>query len=132
MAKKLGSAYDPKGIDGRINRVGSLSGTVSAITSFQKQQVDISRPDQRIDVNGSTWNKLVALSGGGVAAPLPPPTNVGLVTLTIGIRWVQTPERKLDAGGQGFLEPNGSIVFAIRSASPDRFLIARAPEGTCA
>lgn len=81
-ARKLGSAYDPKGVDGKINRVGSLSGTVTAIANFQRQQVGMSRPDQRIDVNGGTWNKLVAVAGPAVVAP-PPPANVGLITLTV-------------------------------------------------
>ena len=63
-AKNLNSpAFDPKGIDGQIARVGSQSNTVKAITNFQKQQVGMARPDQRIDVNGNTWKKLVAVSG---------------------------------------------------------------------
>lgn len=82
VARKLGSAYDPKGVDGRIGRVGNMSNTVIAITNFQRQQVGMSRPDQRIDVNGNTWNKLVAAAGGGVPAPAPP-SSVGLVTLTV-------------------------------------------------
>src|SRR5215207_1906076 len=58
-AKNLNSpAFDPKGIDGQIARVGSQSDTVKAITNFQKQQVGMAAPDQRIDVNGNTFKEL--------------------------------------------------------------------------
>jgi hypothetical protein len=77
-SKKLGVAFDPKGIDGKIGRPGGMSNTVAAITQFQKQQVGMMRPDQRIDVNGATWKKLVAVAG-----PIVPKAPVaGLITLT--------------------------------------------------
>jgi hypothetical protein len=82
VARKLGPTYDPKGVDGKINRIGHLSATITAITNFQRQQVGMSRPDQRIDVNGATWNKLVAVAG-PVVPVSPPPANVGLITLTV-------------------------------------------------
>jgi hypothetical protein len=81
-AKKLNvSAFNPGGVDGKIARPGSNSNTVKAIAAFQKQQVGMSRPDERIDVNGNTWRKLVAVVGG--AAPKPPAGVIGLVTLTV-------------------------------------------------
>jgi hypothetical protein len=71
-AKKLNTAaFNPGGVDGKIGKPGSKSNTVKAIVAFQKQQVGMGRPDERIDVNGSTWKKLVAVVGGG-AAPKPP------------------------------------------------------------
>src|SRR3954469_7930772 len=80
-AKTLRSpAFDPKGIDGQIARVGSQSNTVRAIENFQKQQAGMSRPDCRIDVNGNTWKKLVAVSG--PVAPKKPAKTIGLITLT--------------------------------------------------
>lgn len=82
VARKLNVAdFDPKGIDGKIARPGSLSNTVKAITNFQRQKVGLSMPDQRIDVNGKTWNTLVSLSGPVV--PAPPAAPVQLITLTV-------------------------------------------------
>lgn len=82
-AKKLNTAaFNPGGVDGKIGRPGKNSNTVKAIVAFQKQQVGMTRPDERIDVNGSTWKKLVAVAGGG-AAPKPPAGAVGLITLTV-------------------------------------------------
>jgi len=81
-AKKLRKpVLDPGGIDGRISRVAANSGTVKAITQFQRLQVGMARPDQRIDVDGKSWKKLVQVAGS-----LPPkkaPTLTGLVTLTV-------------------------------------------------
>ena len=74
-------AFDPKGIDGQIARVGSRSDTVKAIANFQKQQVGMSSPDERIDVNGNTWKKLVAVAG--PVAPRKPAKTIGLITLTV-------------------------------------------------
>ncbi len=82
VARKLGPAFDPKGIDGKINRVGSLSNTVTAITNFQRQQVGMGMPDQRIDVNGNTWRKLVAVAGPTAPTPIAP-IHIGLITLTV-------------------------------------------------
>ena len=64
-----------------IARVGSQSGTVRAITNFQRLQVGMATPDQRIDVNGGTWRKLVAVAG--PVAPKPPAAVVGSITLTV-------------------------------------------------
>ena len=81
-AKTLRSpAFDPKGIDGQIARVGSRSDTVKAIANFQKQQVGMSSPDRRIDVNGNTWKKLIAVAG--PVAPKKPAKTIGLITLTV-------------------------------------------------
>jgi hypothetical protein len=71
-------ALDPQGVDGKIARPGSQSSTVTAITNFQRQQVGMARPDQRIDVNGATWKKLVAVA----AVPKPPAAGTQLITLT--------------------------------------------------
>jgi len=80
-SRKLNNpAFDPKGIDGKIGRPGSKSNTVAAITSFQKQQVGMSQPDQRIDVNGTTWKKLVAVAGVVVSKA---PAVTQLITLTV-------------------------------------------------
>ncbi len=68
--------FDPNGIDGKIARLGSLSSTVTAITHFQRQQVGLRTPDQRIDVLGKTWKKLVQVSGR-------PPVAVAPITLTV-------------------------------------------------
>jgi hypothetical protein len=76
----INPAFDPKEQTGVISRPGTASPTVSAITAFQRQQVGMARPDQRIDVNGGTWKKLVAAAG--PVAPKPT-TPVGLITLTI-------------------------------------------------
>ncbi len=83
VAKKLGAAYDPKGVDGQIARPGSNSDTVKAIANFQRQQAGMARPDMRIDVNGTTWKKLAALAGGVAPAPTKPPVVAGSVTLTV-------------------------------------------------
>ena len=72
---------DPGGIDGKIHRVASRSSTVKAITHFQKVQVGLNRPDQRIDVGGKTWNKLMNVVGR--AAPKQPSKPIGLLTLTV-------------------------------------------------
>ncbi len=81
-AKTLHSpAFDPKGVDGQIARIGSRSDTVKAIANFQKQHVGMSMPDQRIDVNGNTWKKLVSVAG--PVAPKPPAKTIGLITLTV-------------------------------------------------
>ena len=69
-------SYDPKGIDGKIARIAGRSGTVAAIINFQRTEVRMARPDARIDVNGGTWKKLVAVGGGAPAAA------PGLITLT--------------------------------------------------
>jgi hypothetical protein len=84
VARKLGNpAFDPKGIDGKIGRIGSQSSTVAAITQFQTLKVGI-RADQRIDANGRTWNTLVAQAGPVVpVAPLVPAPATGLITLTV-------------------------------------------------
>jgi hypothetical protein len=74
-------AFDPGGIDGQIARVGSQSGTVKAIANFQKQQVGMAAPDRRIDVNGKTWQKLIAAAG--PIAPKKPAKTIGLITLTV-------------------------------------------------
>jgi hypothetical protein len=80
-AKTLRSpAYDPKGVDGQIARPGTKSNTVKAIENFQRNYVGMSIPDRRIDVNGTTWKRLVAV---GESGPPKPPTPVkGLITLT--------------------------------------------------
>lgn len=74
------SEFDPKGVDGKIGKPGSNSNTVKAITNFQRQKVGIN-PDQRIDVNGKTWNTLVSLAGPVV--PKLPAAPVQLITLTV-------------------------------------------------
>ena len=54
--------------------------TVQAITKFQREQVGLRRPDQRIDVGGKTWKKLVQVVGGAVPKPKTP---ISQVTLTV-------------------------------------------------
>ncbi len=71
-------SIDPKGIDGKIARVASQSNTVTAITNFQRQWVGMVRPDQRIDVGGRTWQKLVSVAG-----PPAPSKAIAPVTLTV-------------------------------------------------
>ncbi len=61
--KQKKSVFDPGGIDGKISRTAERSGTVKAITQFQRLQIGMVRPDQRIDVNGKTWKKLVQVAG---------------------------------------------------------------------
>jgi hypothetical protein len=79
-AKKLNvPAFDPKGVDGKIGRPGSRSNTVAAIVNFQREQVRMQRPDERIDVNGQTWQKLVAVAGPIASPPVIVP---GMITLT--------------------------------------------------
>lgn len=73
-------AFDPREQTGVITQPGSNSPTVSAITAFQRLQAGMSRPDQRIDVNGGTWKKLVAVAGPVAPKPTAP---VGLITLTV-------------------------------------------------
>ena len=75
------SVFDPGGIDGLISRSAERSGTVKAITQFQRLQVGMTRPDQRIDVDGKTWKKLVQVVG--TLPPKKAPKTVGLVTLTV-------------------------------------------------
>lgn len=58
-------SINPNGIDGKIARVASQSGTVTAISNFQSQVVRMSRPDSRIDVGGMTWKTLLANDNGG-------------------------------------------------------------------
>ncbi|MEX1040460.1 MAG: hypothetical protein WDZ51_07515 [Pirellulaceae bacterium] len=45
-------------MDGRIKKPGAVCPTVQAITAFQRFHVGLNRPDQLIEVNGKTWNKL--------------------------------------------------------------------------
>ncbi len=81
-ARKLRDpAVDPNGIDGKISRTASRSGTVKAINYFQVKQVRMSSADGRIDVNGGTWKKLVQVAGSAATQPSPPVA--GLVTLTV-------------------------------------------------
>jgi hypothetical protein len=79
VARKHGAAFDPQGIDGKIARPASRSRTVGAIVNFQQHQVGMARPDGRIDVNGSTWKKLVALAG----PPAPKRPAASAITLTV-------------------------------------------------
>jgi len=82
IAKKLrASEFDPQGIDGKIARLGSMSGTVKAISAFQVRQVGMSKADQRVDVGGKTWQKLVSVAG--PVAPATPKPVAGLITLTV-------------------------------------------------
>lgn len=74
-------AFNPGGVDGKIARVGALSGTVKAITQFQRLRVGMARPDQRIDVGGGTWHALVAAAG--PMMPAAPPRLVSAITLTV-------------------------------------------------
>ena len=81
-------ALDPGTPDGKIARTASRSGTVAAITNFQRDQVGLNRPDQRIDVDGRTWRKLVALADTATrpATPVAPPAPAAAVrpiTLTV-------------------------------------------------
>ena len=73
-AKMKNPQFDPGLPDGKIARTGSRSSTVRAIAAFQKIQVKMPKPDQRIDVNGKTWEHLIRASGGVVAAPKPSPS----------------------------------------------------------
>jgi len=63
-------------VDGLIARVGSNSATVRAIRAFQRYHVGMRRPDDRIDVGGTTWRHLVQATQGGVvpAGPATPST----------------------------------------------------------
>ncbi len=81
VAKKHGSDFDPKGIDGLISRTASRSSTVTAISNFQIKKVRMSRADQRIDVNGKTWQTLVSLAGPVAVKPSKPVA--GQITLTV-------------------------------------------------
>jgi len=78
-------ALDPGCIDGKISRIGSQSGTVRAIGSFQKSVVRMSQVDYRIDAGGNTWRSLVAAAGPVTAVPPPVAQQpvAGLVTLTV-------------------------------------------------
>ena len=80
VKKKSNPSYDPKGIDGKIARVASRSGTVVAIKNFQRTEVRMTRPDARIDVAGRTWKKLAAAAGGAPAAT--PAAATALITVT--------------------------------------------------
>ena len=80
-AKRLNTpTFDPLGIDGEIGRPGSRSNTVNAIINFQRQQVGMTAPDQRVDVNGTTWKKLVLAAGTGVGVST---TVLAAITLTV-------------------------------------------------
>jgi hypothetical protein len=57
---------------------------VAAIVVFQKQLVGMSKPDQRIDSNGRTWKKLVAVAGGALAPILAPAPQLITLTATHG------------------------------------------------
>ena len=82
---------DPRGIDGKIASKASRSSTVRAITHLQSKYVRMSRADQRIDVNGRSWKKLVSMvkqpgnsPGTTPGAPAKPKKPVlGKVTLTV-------------------------------------------------
>ena len=73
--------YNPKGVDGLINRIADRSETVKAITAFQKEQVGMMRPDRRVDVNGLTWKTLTRVAGPLMPKPSTPAK--GLITLTV-------------------------------------------------
>ena len=45
--------------------------TIAAITAFQKQVVKLSKPDGRIDPNGTTWKALNGTSGNITTTPAP-------------------------------------------------------------
>ena len=64
--------------------------TIAAITQFQRSVVGFGNADGRVDVNGKTWNTLLAGGGGAtVGAPVPtpiptaPPVGGGQVLLTV-------------------------------------------------
>lgn len=84
IAKKTANpSFDPKGIDGKIARVGATSNTVKAIINFQAKRVGLTKPDGRIDVGGKTWKTMTSLIG-AVAPPAAKPVPVGgLITLTV-------------------------------------------------
>lgn len=84
IAKKTANpSFDPKGIDGKISRMGATSNTVKAIVSFQAKRVGLAKPDGRIDVGGKTWKAMTSITG-AVAPPAAKPTPVaGLITLTV-------------------------------------------------
>ncbi|MBA2116236.1 hypothetical protein [Bremerella alba] len=84
IAKKASNPlFDPKGIDGKIARVGASSGTVKAINNFQMKRVGMARADGRIDVGGKTWKTMTSMIG-AVAPPAARPVPVGgMVTLTV-------------------------------------------------
>jgi len=84
IAKKTSNPlFDPKGIDGKIARVGSMSATVKAITQFQTKRVGMARADQRIDVGGKTWRTMTSLTGAVPAPATPPIPPGGIITLTV-------------------------------------------------
>lgn len=81
--KTANPMFDPKGIDGKISRVGASSNTVKAITNFQAKRVGLTRPDGRIDVGGKTWKAMTSVTG-AVAPPTARPVPVaGMITLTV-------------------------------------------------
>lgn len=92
-AAQRDSSLDPRGIDGKIAKTASKSATVRAISHLQKKYVRLSRIDQRIDVGGKSWKKLITLVGSqngkpgeenqpGVPAKPKRPA-LGKVTLTV-------------------------------------------------
>ncbi|TWT82339.1 hypothetical protein CA13_38010 [Planctomycetes bacterium CA13] len=109
-AKKLSRPqFDPGGIDGLISRVASRSGTVKAITAFQKEQVRMIRPDSRIDVGGNTWGKLTSAAG---TVPVKTPTPAkGLITLTVSHGGLVPTGTKRKSG-----EPVGTYNGAYESS----------------
>lgn len=54
---------DPGGIDGKIHKISSKSGTVQAIEQFQSRF--LAKPDGVIDPNGRTWRELSHILEGG-------------------------------------------------------------------
>jgi hypothetical protein len=81
--KKHQAAFDPNGIDGKISRTASRSGTVKAIGNFQRIQVGMRNVDFRIDVGGKTWQTLVAAAGPATAPPVTQRPVAGMITLTV-------------------------------------------------
>lgn len=47
-----------RNVTAQIKKPGATCPTVQAITAFQRFHVKLNRPDQKIDVNGRTWNHL--------------------------------------------------------------------------
>jgi hypothetical protein len=60
-------------VDGLIHRIASRSQTVRAIRAFQTKQVQLRKPDDRVDVGGLTWRTLI-----GVTGALPPRAPVAI------------------------------------------------------
>lgn len=59
-------AMHPGTPDGLISRTSSRSSTLKAISAFQK--TFLSSPDQRVDVGGTTWKKLLKSSQAGASS----------------------------------------------------------------